>query len=69
LLIFKPRLFFEATSGYCRLCRRSLNAALFFVFAMICIAGLAAAIGHLIPEEIRHAHARQQDAERAGGRQ
>jgi hypothetical protein len=69
LLIFKPRLFIEATTRYCRRCRRSLNAALFFVFAMIIIAGLATAIGHLIPEEIRHAHARQQEAERAGGRQ
>lgn len=60
LLITKPMLLGEATARYCSRCRRSLNAALFFVVAMVLVAGLAMAIKYLIPEEIRHAHARAQ---------
>jgi hypothetical protein len=66
LLIFKPRLLRDATALYCQPCRRAVSAVLFFIVAMIAIGGLTVAIAYLIPPEIRHAHGRQQQAERAG---
>jgi len=60
-------LFFrEVNASYCGHCRRSVNAALFFVWAMFVVFALGVAVERFIPEEIRHAHARQQEAERMG---
>jgi hypothetical protein len=64
LLIFKPRLLGDASALYCQPCRRAVSVVLFFIVAMIAIGGLAAAIAYLIPPEMRHAHARQQKADR-----
>jgi hypothetical protein len=50
----------ETFAVYCYPCRRSFNAALFFIVAMIVIAGLAWGIKEFIPEEIRHANANKQ---------
>jgi hypothetical protein len=44
----------EGFSGYCYPCRRSLNAALFFVLFLIVLMGLVYAVSELIPPEVRH---------------
>lgn len=51
---------------YCYPCRRSVNAALFFIFSMFLIGGLAWAIKEFIPENIRHANANKQKALQRG---
>jgi hypothetical protein len=46
----------EGSSLYCNRCRRSLNAALFFICFLIAVFGLAAIIAFIIPREIRWGH-------------